>query len=266
MTESLRAALGLPSWIPENMVYALAAQKEQAAMAVVDPRQDAIREKIRIAPGNSTKTLLGNFWYQTKYGIYPDFQWKNILDIGGGFGWVAPILGNSAKQITVVDPVFREDNYNELYLEDIWRIERLMTHLESWVKNISAETQSLRTRNHNEQKQVQRELLWWKEYDPNWEHSHIKRNASYGENIEWIPDNSIDVIFINYVLSKKTVHPEDFLKEIQRVLKPNGYIIVSDNDMTAELLNQLFWSLNFQEEDILENKPTCFIAKGRKKG
>jgi len=50
----------------------------------------------------------------------------------------------------------------------------------------------------------------------------------------------VDVIFINYVISKKTVHPENFLKEIQRVLRKNGYVIISDNDMSPELLTKIF--------------------------
>jgi len=61
MSESLRSSLGLPSWVPENMVYALVAQSQQKATNLIDPRQETIREKIRIAPGNSTKTLLENF-------------------------------------------------------------------------------------------------------------------------------------------------------------------------------------------------------------
>lgn len=265
MIESLRSSLGLPSWLPEGMVYAIAAKKEKEVIHIIDTRQETIREKIRISPGNSTKTLLENFWYQTKYGIYPDFQWKHILDIGGGFWWVAPILGNSAQQITVVDPIFRENKYNDLYQEDICRMEKFMTTFEPWQRNISDTARLLRIKNLNEQKQVQKELLWWKEYDSTWKHSHIKRNASYGENLEWIQDNSIDVIFIKHVISKKTVHPENFLKEIQRVLKQNGYIIISDDDMSPELLRKIFWFFDFQEKDILENQWTYFIARGRKK-
>ena len=143
------------------MVYALVAQSQQKATNLIDPRQETIREKIRIAPGNSTKTLLGNFWYQHHNWIYPDFLWKNILDIGGGFWWVAPILWNSAQRITVVDPIFREDNYNIFYQEDIWRMERRMKAFEFLPEATSDKIRSLRIKNFNEQKQVQKELLWW---------------------------------------------------------------------------------------------------------
>lgn len=234
-------------------------------MAVVDSRQEMIREKIRIAPGNSTKTLLENFWYQNYYWVYPDFQWKNILDIGGGFGWVAPILANSAKQIIVIDPVFREPNFHLLFQEDIWRIERLIESSSSYNADISDSIQLLRARNHQEQKQVQKELLWWNDYQPKEIHSHIQRNTSYGEKLEGITDNSMDVIFLNYVISKKTVDIEGVVKEITRVLKKDGYVIVSDNDMSQDLYGQILWFFDFEEIDILEKTLPCFIGRGKLK-
>jgi len=48
----------------------------------------------------------------------------------------------------------------------------------------SDKIRSLRIKNFNEQKQVQKELLWWNNYQPKGIHSHIDRNGSYGENLE----------------------------------------------------------------------------------
>lgn len=247
------------------MVYAIADQRKKAAMQIIDPRQEIIREKIRIAPGNSTSKLLDNLWYHNEDGIYPDFQWKKILDIGGGFGWVAPILWESAAEITVVDPVFREKNHTTLYEEDIGRIERLIWSLSLWDASISPETQLLRAKNLREQRQVQQELLWWKTYDPAWKDRHIRRNDSYGEHLVGIPVDSIDVIFVDYVISKKTVDPEKFLQETHRVLKKNGHIIISDNDMFPELFSLIFQYFDFSEDTIIENRDVYFTGKGQKK-
>jgi ubiquinone/menaquinone biosynthesis C-methylase UbiE len=152
---------------------------------------------------------------------------------------VAPILANSAKQIIVADPVFREPNFHALFQEDIRRIERLIESSSAYTADISDSIRLLRAKNHQEQKQVQNELLWWNEYQPKGIHSHIQRNASYGEKLEGIIDNSMDVIFLNYVVSKKTVDIAGVVKEITRVLKKDGYVIVSDNDMSQDLYDQL---------------------------
>mgnify|MGYP002776134741 FL=1 len=262
MTLLSREELWLPSNIPEWLVFALQQASNRKIDSAIDERQWLIREKIRVAPGNSVRTLLKNLGYKNRNGIYPDFQWKNILDIGWWFGWLASVLEHSVSKLTVVDPVFREADYEFLYQEDVGRLERLSNHRNfPDDATVSSELRAIREKNTAESKQVLQELLWWKEYDPIWTHEHIIRNPSYGENLEWIPEKSADAIFVNYVLSKKTVNPIAFLHEIIRVLKLGWYVVVSDNDMTNEIRSLVYNTFHIDSNDVFLDTEKWLIAK-----
>ena len=261
-------ALGIPTWqIPEWMQYALAQKQTNTTVRKVwgilhDERQDTIREKIRVAPGNSASTLLSMLGFQSQWTVYPDFLEKNVLDIGGWFGWLAPVLSHSAQQITVVDPIFNEKNFDDYYRDDLRKLESKRQLIQQYsTSDIPDSVRLIRQRNLNEMDKVYKESLWWKEYDSIEEHAHIKRNPSYGENLVWIPDESQDFVFANYVLLKDTVRPEDFLHEVIRVLKKWGTLIVSDYEMketVRELLNRL---LTLKEGSIIQDDGTRFIAQ-----
>ncbi len=265
MYDSLRISLGLPIGTPEWMVYAMAdalTKKNAATITkIVDPRQDEIRENTRVAPGNSTKVLFEKCWFQFKNGIYPDFLNKNVLDIGGGFGGIAPVLSNSASQIIVADPMFWENNIEELYREDEKRILHRIK-----LRNIFLEKNphlSHIQANITEAKIVKDEFDWWKTYDPNdlhKNHKHIKRNPSYGENLVWIPSNSQDYIFVNYVLLKTTVRQIEFLDEMNRVLKTGWQIIISDYEMPQEVLSMV--QSRFTDIRIVQDNEGRFIVRG----
>jgi SAM-dependent methyltransferase len=229
MTQSLRESLGIPSHVPEWLIYALLAQQAQKVAVIVDDRQVKIRENIRIAPAHSTESLLTACGYQAKDGIYSDFQGKDIVDIGGGFWGIAPKLSNSANQIIVVDPVFREKYFEALYYKDLDRLESNMSMKFDDKTPPSSELIRLRESNRINAEKVYQEFLWWKWYKPKSDkHKHIKRNSSYGEHLEWISDNSEDFVFVNYVLHKSTVKLDDFLSEVKRILKTGWCLIISE--------------------------------------
>jgi SAM-dependent methyltransferase len=266
MTQALRESLHIPGWLPpwmrDAMVYQFEQRTHDQALQIIDPRQEVIRENIRVAPGNSTSVLLDTCWFQYKNNIYPDFLNKNVLDIGGGFGGIAPVLSNSASQIIVVDPIFNEKNLESLYLTDLSGMEN-RTHLQfDDTIPVSPECLQIRAKNIVNTKKVYEEVLWWKTYDPNGRHKHIKRNPSYGEHLVWIPSNSQDFVFVNYVFLKTTVRQIEFLNEMNRVLKTGWQIIISDYEMPEDRLS-LVWS-KFTNMSIIQNNGERFIGMGRK--
>lgn len=267
MYDSLRISLGLPIGTPEWMVYAMAdaiAKKNAESITkIVDPRQNTIREKIRVAPGNTARLLLEKCWFQIQNGVYLDFLDKNVLDIGGWFGGIAPILSNSASHITVVDPIFKEKNLESLYLKDLKNMEN---HIHFQFEDngpITPELARRREKNAVNSKKVYEEVLWWKTYDPAGIHNHIQRNPSYGENLVWIPGSSQDYIFVNYVLLKTTVRQIEFLDEMNRVLKTDWQIIISDYEMPQEVLSMI--RSRFIDIRIVQNNEGRFIVMGRKR-
>ena len=231
-----------------------------------DPRQKDIREKIRVAPGNSTETLLWACGFQKIDDMYPDFSGKSVIDIGGGFGWIAPLLSDSVWEITVVDPVFREADIDILYEDDIWKVERqFQMFSEPPSPDLTPEILRLREKNLQEKKRLYNELLWWRNYESNGEHAHIKRNPSYGENLIWIESDSQDFAFVNYVITKETVNPKVFLQEAARVLKKWGKLILRDYHMSDTIIRLIRESFIMEEEDILQDENTVFLAVATKK-
>lgn len=264
MYDSLRISLNLPIGTPEWMVYviadAIARKNADAITKIVDPRQESIRENTRVAPANSTKVLFEKCWFQFKNRVYPDFLDKNVLDVGGGFGGIAPVLSNSASQIIVADPIFWENDIEESYKEDEKRILHRIT-----LRNIFLEKNphlSHIQADITEATIVKDEFDWWKTYDPVGKHRHIQRNPSYGEHLVWILSNSQDYIFVNYVLSKTTVHQIEFLEEMNRVLKTGWQIIISDYEMPQEVLSLL--RSRFTDMSIIQNNGERFVGMGRK--
>lgn len=232
-------------------------------MAVVDSRQEMIRESTRIASWNSTQNLLEQCWYVFNGVIFPEFIWKNILSIGWGFWGVAPVLSDSARQIILVDPIFWEEKLDQYYTEDEQKIlERIRLR-----ENYFAANQHLThiPADINEARIVLQEFYWWKQYDPKGIHRHIMRNSSYGEELKWIPDGSQDNIFINYVLLKETVQLEKFLWEANRVLWKNGEIILSDYEMPTHALQAIRLIFSYGENDIIQNDKNRFIVRLHKK-
>lgn len=264
MTQALRESLNIPGWLPpwmrDAMVYQFEQRTHTRALHVIDPRQELIRENTRVAPANSTKVLFEKCWFQFKNGVYPDFLDKNVLDVGGGFGGIAPVLSNSASQIIVADPIFWENDIEESYKEDEKRILHRIT-----LRNIFLEKNphlSHVQTDITEATIVKDEFYWWKTYDPVGKHRHIQRNPSYGEHLVWILSNSQDYIFVNYVLSKTTVHQIEFLEEMNRVLKTGWQIIISDYEMPEDRLSLV--RSKFIDINIIQSNEGRFMVMGRK--
>jgi 2-polyprenyl-3-methyl-5-hydroxy-6-metoxy-1,4-benzoquinol methylase len=263
--------LGIPTWqMPEWMQHAILEWRSKKAQQVQgilqtqnDDRQVKIRERIRVAPSKSTKTLLEECWFNEKDWVYLDFQWRTVLDIGWGFGWVAPRLHKSkCEQITLVDPIFSENNIQIHYDRDIELANKRLNSSHEPSTHPSAEIARMRKANAIESQKIFDELNWWKTYDPDGEHHRIKRNPSFWENIEWVPGDSQDYVFVKNVLFKETVKPKEFIKEIHRVLRNGGCLILSDifsddekgKQKDTEVLEILRWVLPYNDSNYTENE------------
>lgn len=204
-------------------------------------------------PQNSIPTLLSSFWFlKNDKWVYEDFVWKNIIDIGWWFWWLAPTLQTSAKSIIVVDPIFRINDLNS----------RLDIQINAQEDYLSTRTRYLNEHKDNknakydvdEMQQVFDDLNWWKNGYTKEKYPHIKRNNSFWENIVWVESGSQDYVFLNFVLWKDSVHLWKMLNEVLRVLKKGWKIIVSDYfeiKNAAPLIEDHFKIIRFFEKRII---------------
>lgn len=85
----------------------------------------------------------------------------------------------------------------------------------------------------------------------------VNINCSYWDKIEWIEANSVDIIFINHVITKSTVDPIKLLKQADKLLKEYWKIYIMENDIIY--LPQLTTFLDYDIEVKHERNKSIFI-------
>lgn len=200
------------------------------------------------SPSNSIYSLILFLWLE-----FEEFKWKNVIDIGWWFWWLAKNIVDFAKKLIIVDPIFSED-IEKTFKKNIEDQEYFIYTRKESLKND-------RTKSHihaqiQEWNIVLEEMKWWinytKENFPN-----VERNPSYAEKIVWIENNSQDYVFCNYVLSKETIDIEDAIKELNRILKSGWKIIYSDYEKDEKLLTE--FKKYFKLEIIYDEKDWIII-------
>lgn len=212
-------------------------------------KQEKIKNSSQRAPSKSIKWLLNFLWIKLE-----EFKWKNVVDLWWWFWWLAKNIVNYVNNITIVDPIFIEENIDNLLNKNIIEQVRLINARNDLVKsnpNIPKETP-----NSIESKKVLEEMKWWINYSQI-KYPNVIRNPSYAENIVWIENNSQDYVFCNYVLSKETIDIEDAIKELNRILKSGWKIIYSDYEKDEKLLIE--FKKYFKLEIIYDEKDWIII-------
>lgn len=250
----------LPSWVPEGLIEANQKNIKQSTKEIVELSSlEDIKKIPQRAPSSSTASLLSYLWYHKIRWIYKDFQGKNIVDIGWWFGGVAANLCYSAKMITVVDPVFQEKELEKLLAKNLRDQEEIM-----WLRRdyLARNRDSSNVKmDICEAELVFQECSWWEKYTLQ-DFPNVQRNPSYWEKLVWIEDNSQDVVFLNFVLSKATVQYKQVMQEVLRVLKSDGVVIISDNDDEKWFLYD-FWK--YFEVEIKHQDKMGLVAVCHKK-
>ncbi len=244
--------------IPEN---------KRKVSSLLDPRLEAIREKLHITPSISANEFL-SFIDQGKPELRGRlFGGKIVLDLGGGFGGLPWLLKFYAKHITVVDPIFADDHGKEQLDSDLLKIAARIDFVQERLKtpNLDEFVHGLLKKNELESEKIYEETKRWKSYNPETDRN-ITRNSSFGENLEGIADHSQDVIFLNHVITKDTVRIPELFAEIERVLAPNGRLFISNVNDAEErrIIDQMldFTTAKWNATILEEGK--FFIAELRK--
>lgn len=221
--DSLRG--GLPSWIPENLLRATAAQ---AAKAVAeDPRRAEIMEKVRVSPGLSSRSFYDTLGIENP----KEFKGKRVVDLGGGFGGLAEILMETGAKVTVADPVFLESDaeIGRLYRQDLERAERRLSEIQEKLRNpANPDLVPILKRNLAESRRVLEGMRFWLDYSPE-AYPEIDRLGAYAERLGGIADGSQDAVFIANVATKPTVDPAGLVRELDRILAPGGRVFIGND-------------------------------------
>lgn len=87
----------------------------------------------------------------------------------------------------------------------------------------------------------------------------VNINWSLWDNIEWIENNSVDLIFINHVITKSTVNPIKLLKQADKLLKQGWKIYIMENDIIYSDNLNIFSDYDFEVKYENERDKTIFI-------
>lgn len=216
----------------------------------------------RVAPQTPGSKILKIFGFEKKWDIYPEFENKNVTDIWWWLSSFAFELSPSVKKIIVVDPTYYYD-LQECVEDQKQKTERRVAH--------TAELQSKSEKDITETLSLEKEVGEWiqkrrenlSNLDPK-----IELNDSFAQNLTWIPDDSQDIVFFNFVLhtleGPGSLEDEVVaaLENAYRITKPGGKIYgihdsVSHEDQIINALSRMDYKRNAWHKD--NKKYTIFI-------
>lgn len=165
-----------------------------------------------VAPQVSGAILLSILDVEKQRDMYPEILDKQVTDIWWWFGDLAFELSSSAKKIIVVDPIFATENLHEFLGQEKRRAE-----------NRLQKTQQITSENVvnilSSQKLVYEGIQNREEY-ANTPSEKILRNPSFAQDIQWIPQDSQDLVFLNFILDKLyTGERATSIEEIRKALQ-----------------------------------------------
>lgn len=234
------------------------------------------------APSTSAEKFLETFNFKKIDWKYPDLEWKNIVDIGSGFGSLAFELMLSKVKLSLVDPVFATSIENKIKLLDkhISKIEKDIFKSKELIENKYIEIDNFYKEHENDLSNKWRSIfangiaeankkteIIGKIKSMNNERAKLKDDlqkrinllphqsenlelhGTIWENISTIPDTSQDFVFISCVLDKDCVQPELILSEASRILRPEWkiYMIHDYHKHLLYFFNK--YSIPYREEN-----------------
>lgn len=234
----------------------------------INPSEIKLFVALQTPPENILKIL----WLNSEY-----FEWKQILDLWWWFGWMPFLLEEYIDQYVVCDPCF-EETVKDIALNNTLSIqENFIKESKKKIEVINNQLNNLQSRQtaakyrYNdlfEQSNDLQNMYVTKQKVLNYinmrsnfdqtKHPKIVINPSKWEDINWIENNSQDIVLICHILDKKYLNYFWILAEASRILKINWEIlVVEDRDKDIIWIFEKLW-LQWQEK---WNKVVCRIKK-----
>ena len=186
-----------------------------------------------------------------------DLKGKNITSIGWWFGIFEMYAVQNGAKVTIVDPMFMDENYVNLKLQENidWikdKIKRQKRGILEWVRN-DVEKTLKESNDENEKLECKEKLKWydWLQSEKdvysdrhkqllnhlrNWKENQKKYwlilNPSSWDNIQWVDTNSQDMVVIGHILwhiyNKSSWNIRDFLEQWYKILKSDWKLWIID--------------------------------------
>ena len=197
-----------------------------------------------------------------------DLNGKNITSIGGWFGIFEMDAAHNGAKVTIVDPMFMDENYVNLKLQENidWikeKIRRQKKGILEWIRSDVEKTLN-ESNDEDEKLECRQKLKWYdglqvqkNEYSDrhkqllnhlkNWKENQKKYwlilNPSSWDNIQWIDANSQDMVVIAHILwhiyNRSSLNIKDFLDQWYKVLKSGWKLWIIDYVWDIENLEKI---------------------------
>jgi len=197
---------------------------------VLNPMEEEYKPKDNTAINLSPRSLLELQWLKLS-----DLEWKRVVDIWAGFTWIPFLLDWIECEYNVVDPIFASDIYTEIsrnknkILKNIEDFDNVNYDL---YKKWKYDEQKYYYNLNYEFNNILSDLREWESVDDynfkNWD-TEIKIHPLSVEKLTWIDNESVDIIFINHVITKNQVDPYKLLSKAYELLKKWAKIYITEN-------------------------------------
>lgn len=216
----------------DKSVYSLLSMMEKRKLYEEKYIDKGTDSGVLVAPQTPGSEVLRVLGIEKQGEIYPELKDKQVTDIWGGLSSLAFELSPSVKGIIVVDPIFHYDDIKERMEAQRQKAERRFND-----KNPQVPKEKLL-----EVLRVEREVcegIEKRQKNSEYPNPKIVTNDSLAQHIEWIPADSQDAVFINFVLDKlkgNTLTGEIILalENAYRITKPWGKIYCIHDKMSHE--------------------------------
>lgn len=203
---------------------------------------------VLVAPQTPGSKILKVFDFEKDGEIYPDFKDKYVTDIWWWLSSLAFELAPSVEKITVVDPIHKYDIQSHIQ-EELKRAKNRIIATEKIQEEWKRDLVNIL----GLEKEVIEGIEKREKYT-NISDNKITINNSFAQNIEWIPSDSQDIVFLNFVLDKLYKNDSSIpntdtnlekeiikaLKNAYKITKPWGKIYGIHNSMHEDpIMNAL---------------------------
>lgn len=233
--------------------------------------EDQEAHNLLVAPQTSGAKILHLYDFEKEGELYPEFKDKKVSDIGCWFSSLVFELLPSIQEITLVDPIYAYNKKTYIAKEFVRAEKRLRIH-ETLTSEAPEAIITKRKEVHNDYTAVFVGMKKWKDIDLT-ENKKVIFNTSLAQNIEWIQENSQDVVFLNFVLDKLQGY-EGMGKEIHAALdsayaitKPWGKIYcLQDNDYKSDMLLDVMQHTDYKRNAHYKGNRTYVVFTLDKEG
>ncbi len=184
-----------------------------------------------------------------------EFLWKSISDIWWWFSWLPLLIWDNVNEINIIDPLFYNNNLNEILDTQINNIRNLLIENRKLLINPNKkDIIEIIKKNIKIKENILNNLINRKTLKIN----KTKLNPSNWEDIIWIENNSQDYVFLINIINQNNINPYAILSEAYRITKPWWEIIILFDTATEYMKTDILFQITKISKKI-ESSKWCYL-------